>query len=141
MEIIVPHGVDVVSAPRRRAYEDRILRLVLTDDIRSPTGRRATDAGRDLAQHLEGLRQILADAGLALVIAVQLVPSTEDCHWYLTLLPMPKEKTRVVAALFLTASMICMSLPSITTLRMTSGPLPIRFTPLNGAVSLPSSIK
>src|SRR5690606_33056111 len=34
-----------------------------------------------------------------------------------------------------------MSFPSIVTLRMTSGPFPIRFTPLSGAVILPSSIR
>src|SRR5262249_55721456 len=33
------------------------------------------------------------------------------------------------------------SAPSMSTRRRTSGPLPIRFTPLSGAVSLPSSIR
>src|SRR4029079_18836793 len=33
------------------------------------------------------------------------------------------------------------SVPSIVTLRSTSGPLPMRFTPLSGAVSLPSSMR
>ena len=32
---------------------------------------------------------------VALVIAVQFVPSTEDCHWYLTLLPMPSHTPAV----------------------------------------------
>src|SRR6185437_2970214 len=38
-------------------------------------------------------------------------------------------------------SLVSRSLPSMVTLRSTSGPLPIRFTPLSGAVSLPSSIR
>ena len=33
------------------------------------------------------------------------------------------------------------SCPSIVTLRRTSGPLPMRLTPLSGAVSLPSSMR
>ena len=102
--------------------------------LNSPRKRRKLAARERRARRARGRRMLVKlgiFVGLPTVIAAILIvgqptPTGTDCP-SLPQVQIPSDTSK--------------SWPSIFTLRMASGPLPIRFTPLSGAVSFPSSIK